>query len=76
MHTTHDKVAASKRKLEQFERLEVKDDTSMFPNLTMLWQSDPNMKCNFTQDISSFLNSINIAINQYFPGIEKQHTFL
>ena len=48
----------------------------MFPNLTMLLQSDPNMKCNFTQDISSHLNAINIAIDRYFPGIEERHNFL
>ena len=33
------------------------------------------MKCNFTQDISSHLNAINIAIDQYFPGIEDRHNF-
>ena len=75
-HTTHDKVAAFKRKVEQFERLTEKGDTSMFPNLTMLLQSDPNMKCNFTQDISSYLNAINIAIDRYFTGIEERHNFL
>ena len=42
----------------------------------MLLQSDPNMKCNFTQDISSHLNAINIAIDRYFPGIEERHNFL
>ena len=47
----------------------------MFPNLPMLLQSDPNMKCNFTQDISSYLNAINIAIDRYFPGIEERHNF-
>ena len=41
LHTIHDKVAAFKRKVELF----------------LLLQSDPNMKCNFTQDISSHLNS-------------------
>ena len=76
LHTTHDKVAAFKRKVELFERLTEKGDTSMFPNLTMLLQSDPNMKCNFTEDISSHLNAISIAIIRYFPGIEERHNFL
>ena len=48
----------------------------MFPNLTMLLQSNLNMKCNFTQDISSHLNAINIAIDWYFPGIEERHNIL
>ena len=76
LHMTHDKVAAFKHKVELFERLTEKGDTSMFPNLTMLLQSDPNMKCNFTQVISSHLNAINIAIDRYFPGIEERHNFL
>ena len=76
LHTTHDKVAAFRRKVELFERLTEKGDTSMFPNLTMLLHSDSNMKCNFTQDISSHLNAINIAIDRYFPGIEERHNFL
>ena len=76
LHTTHDKVAAFKRKVELFERLTEKGDTSMFLNLTMLVQSDPNILCNFTQDISSHLNAINIAIDRYFPGIEERHNFL
>ena len=76
MHSTHDKVAAFRRKVELFERLTEKGDTSMFPNLTMLLQSKPNMKCNFTQDISSHLNAINIAIDRYFPEIEERHNFL
>ena len=76
LHPTHDKVAAFKRKVELFERLTKKGDTSMFPNLTMLLQSDPNMKCNFTQDISSHLNAINIAIDRYFPEIEERHNVL
>ena len=75
LHTTHDKVAAFKRKVELFERLTEKGDTSVFPNLTMLSQFNPNMKCNFTQDISSHLNAINIAIDRYFCGIEKRHNF-
>ena len=62
-HTTHDKVAAFKRKVELFKRLTEKGTTSMFPNLTMLLQSHPNMKCNFTQEIVSHLNAINIAID-------------
>ena len=73
LHTTHDKVAAFKRKVELFERLTEKGDASMFPNLTMLLQSNPNIKCNFTQDISSHLNAINIAIDRYIPGIEERH---
>ena len=76
LHTTHDKVAAFKRKVELFERLTEKGDTSMFTNLIMFLQSKPNMKCNFTQDISSHLNAINIAIDRYFPGIEERHNFL
>ena len=76
LHTTHDKVAAFKRKVELFKRLTEKGTTSMFPNLTMLLQSDPNMKCNFTQEIVSHLNAINIAIDRYFPGIEERHNFL
>ena len=48
----------------------------MFPNLTMLLQSDPNLKCNFTKEIVSHLNAINIAIDRYFPGIEERHNFL
>ena len=48
----------------------------MFPNLTMLLQSDPNIKCNFTQEIVSHLNAINIAIDPYFPGIGERHNFL
>ena len=48
----------------------------MFPNLTIPLQSDPNMKCNFTQDIASHLNAINIAIDGYFPGIKERHNFL
>ena len=71
MPTTHDKVAAFKRKVELFERLTEKGDTSMFPNLTMLLLSNPNMKCNFTQDISSHLNAINIVFDRYFPGIKE-----
>ena len=63
LHTTHDKVAAFKRKVELFKRLTEKGTTSMFSNLTMLLQSDPNMKCNFTQEIVSHLNAINIAID-------------
>ena len=35
----------------------------MFPNLTMLLQSDSNMKCNFNQEIVTHLNAINIAID-------------
>ena len=42
----------------------------------MLLQSDPNMKCNFTQEIVSHLNAINIVIDWYFPKIEEQHNFL
>ena len=76
LHTTHDKVAAFKRKVELFKRLTEKGTTSMFPNLTMLLQSDPNMKCNFTQEIVSHLNAINIAIDRYFPGVEERHNFL
>ena len=49
-HTTHDKVAAFKRRVELFERLTEKGDTSMFPNFTMLLQSDPNMKCSKYRD--------------------------
>ena len=75
LHTTHDKVAAFKRKVELFKRLTEKG-TSMFPNLTMLLQFDPNMKCNFTQEIVSHLNAINIAIDRYFPGNEERHNFL
>ena len=75
LHTTHDKVAAFKRKVELFKRLTEKGTTSMFPNLTILLQSDPNMKCNFTQEIVSHLNAINIAIDRYFPGIEERHNF-
>ena len=63
LHTTHDKVAAFKRKVELFKRLTEKGTTSMFPNLKMLLQSDPNMKCNFTQEIVSHLNAINITID-------------
>ena len=51
LHTTHDKAAAFKRKGELFERLTEKGDTSMFLNLTMLLQSIPNMKYNFTKAI-------------------------
>ena len=75
LHTTHDKVVAFKRKVELFKRLTEKG-TSMFPNLTMLLQFDPNMKCNFTQEIVSHLNAINIAIDRYFPGNEERHNFL
>ena len=75
LHTTHDKVAAFKREVKLFKRLTEKG-TSIFPNLTMLLQSDPNMKCNFTQEIVSHLNAINIAIDRYFPGIEERHNFL
>ena len=32
LHTTHDKIAAFKRKVELFERLTEKGDLSMFPN--------------------------------------------
>ena len=63
LYTTHDKVAAFKRKVEMFKRLTEKGTTSMFPNLTMLLRSDPNMKRNFTQEIFSHLNAINIAID-------------
>ena len=73
---THDKVAAFKRKVELFEKLTEKGTTNMFPNSTMLLQSDPNIKCNFIQEIGSHLNEINIAINRYFPGIEERHNFL
>ena len=76
LQMTHDYAAAFKCKVELFKRLTEKGTTSMFPNLTMLLQSDPNMKCNFTQEIVSHLNAVNIAINRYFPGIEKQHNFL
>ena len=76
LYTTHDKVAAYKRKVEMFKRLTEKGTTSMFPNLTMLLRSDPNMKRNFTQEIFSHLNAINIAIDRYFPGIEERHNFL
>ena len=76
LYTTHDKVAAFKRKVEMFKRLTEKGRTSMFPNLTMLLRSDPNMKRNFTQEIFSHLNAINIAIDRYFPGIEERHNFL
>ena len=76
LHATHDKVAAFKRKVELFKRLTEKGTTSMFSNLTMLLQSDPSMKCNFTQEIVSHLNAINIAIDRYFPGIEERHNFL
>ena len=57
LHMTHDKVAAFKRKVELFERLTEKGTTYMFPNLTMLLQSDLNIKCNFTQEIVSHLNA-------------------
>ena len=88
LYTTHDKVAAFKRKVEMFKRLterhnkyvsqldNEKGTTSMFPNLTMLLRSDPNMKRNFTQEIFSHLNAINIAIDRYFPVIEERHNFL
>ena len=76
LQTTHDKVAAFKRKVELFKRLIEKGTTSMFSNLTMLLQSDPNIRCNFTQKIVSHLNAINIAIDRYFPGIEEQYNFL
>ena len=76
LQMTHDKVAAFKRKVELFKRIIEKGTTSMFPNLTMLLQSDSNMKCNFTQEIVSHLNAINIVINRYFPKIEEQHNFL
>ena len=76
LHTIHDKNAAFKRKVGLLERLTEKGATSMFSNLTMLLQSSPNMKCNFTQDISSHLNIINIAIDRYFPGIEERHVFV
>ena len=76
LHTTHDKVAAFKREVELFKRLTEKGTTSMFSNLTMLLQSDPKMKCNFTQEIVSHLNTINIAIDRYFPEIEERHNFL
>ena len=76
MHTTHDKVAAFKRKVELFKRLTEKGTASMFPNLTMFLQSDPNTKCNFTQKIVSYLNAINIAIDGYFPRIKERHNFL
>ena len=68
---TNEKVTAFKRKVELFERLTEKDDTNMFPNLTMLLQLDPNMKCNFIQDIAGHLNAINITIDQYFSGIKE-----
>ena len=42
----------------------------------MFLQSDPNIKCNFTQEIVTHLNAINIAIDRYFPGIEERHNFL
>ena len=48
----------------------------MFPNLSMLLQSDPKIKCIFTQEIVSHLNAINIAIDRHFPGIEERHNFL
>ena len=71
LHTTHDKVAPFKRKVEIFKRLTEKGTTSMFPNLTMLLQSNPNMKSNFTEEILSQLNAINIVIDRYFPGIKE-----
>ena len=37
LHMTHDKVVAFKQKVELFERLTKKGDTSTFPNLTMLF---------------------------------------
>ena len=76
MHSTHDKAAASKRKAELFERLTENGGTSMLPNAPMLLHSDPNMKCNYTEDIFSYLNAINITIDRYFPGIEERHKFL
>ena len=63
LQMTHDKVAAFKHKVELFKRITEKGTTSVFPNLTMLLQSDPNMKCNFTQEIVSHLNAINIVID-------------
>ena len=48
----------------------------MFPNLTMLLQSDPNMKCHFTQGIASHLTAINTAIERHCLGIKKRHNFL
>ena len=39
LYTTHDKVAAFKRKVEMFKRLTEKGTTSMFPNLIMLLRS-------------------------------------
>ena len=76
LHTTHDQVAAFKRKVELYKRQTEKGTTSMFPNLTMLLESDPNMKCNFTQEIVSHLNATNIVIDRYFSGIEERHNFL
>lgn len=73
LHTTQDKVAAFKSKMQLYERMIQKGDTSMFLNLTMLLQSDPNMKCNFTQAIACHLNAIVTAIEKYFPGMEGRH---
>ena len=75
LQTTLDKFA-SNVKWNCLKRLTEKGTTSMFPNLTMLLQSDPNMKCSFTQEIVSHSNAINIAIDRYFPGIEERHNFL
>ena len=63
LQMTHNKVAAFKHKVELFKRITEKGTASVFPNLTMLLQSDPNMKCNFTQEIVSHLNAINIVID-------------
>ena len=67
LHMTYDKVAAFKSKIQLYERMLQKGNTSMFSNLTMYLQSNPTMKCNFKQEIVEHLMAIVTAIKQYFP---------
>ena len=75
LHTTHDKVAAFKRKVELYKRLTEKGTTCMFPDLTMLLQSDPNMKCNFTQEIVSHLNATKLQLIDIFLELKSDIIF-
>ena len=69
------KNSVLKSKMQLRKKMVQNGDTSMFQNLTMLLQSNANMKCNFTQRIISDLNPIVTAIKHCIPGIGwKVHT--